>query len=87
MFLDIFIYFACLFRLFGTHCPSAGYEGKTVYSFFCIVSGKSYRLVTGYQRIDFRIGMVMSGLCAPFAVFAAPSAAGIHNGTDVEMIA
>ena len=77
---------AKLFHLSGRRFSAAGDEGETVDVLPFIVLRLSEAFFCGEQVVDVGLGVVVGGLCAPFAVFGAASRLGVDDGAHIKLV-
>ena len=77
---------AKLGNLFGRWFSSAGNEGESVDVLGFVVLGLSETFFSGEEIVNLGFGLVVGGLCTPFAVFRASAGLGVDDGTHVEFV-
>ena len=77
---------AKLCYLSGRRFSSAGDEGETVDVLTFVVFCLSEALFSGQEIVNLGLGLVVRGLCTPFAILRTPAGLGVNDGTHVEFV-
>ena len=72
--------------LSGRRFSPASDEGETVDVLTFVVFCLSETFFSGKEIVNLGFGLVVGGLCTPFAVFRASAGLGVDDGTHVEFV-